>query len=51
MVLCEEVADEEIKMALWSIGNDKTPSIDGYNSYFFKKAWRAIERDIVNATR
>ncbi|KAG8657763.1 hypothetical protein MANES_03G089016v8 [Manihot esculenta] len=38
LILCEEVSDEEIKMTLWSIGNDKTSGMDRYN-----------RRDVVNA--
>lgn len=34
-----EVSDNEIKHALFSIKDSKAPGPDGYNTYFFKKAW------------
>ena len=41
------VSDDEIRMAMFSIGNDKAPGPDGYTSVFFKKSlgycgWRCV---------
>lgn len=40
---------EEIKNALWSIPDDKAPSLDGYNSRFYKAAWSVVGKDVVTA--
>ncbi|XP_059310638.1 uncharacterized protein LOC132061991 [Lycium ferocissimum] len=37
-LLCREVTEAKIVEGLRSIGDDKSPGIDGYNSLFFKKA-------------
>lgn len=38
--LVDRFTKEDIKDALFDIGNDK--SLDGYTSYFFKKAWNLV---------
>lgn len=38
MELCRDVTDEEIKVAMWSIGYGKALGIDGFKSYFFRKS-------------
>lgn len=47
--LCKMVTDEEIKKALWSIKNDKSPGLDGFNSFFFKKVWNIVGKEICYA--
>lgn len=49
--LCGEVTNEEIKGATWSIRNDRAPGFDGFDSYFFKKAWSIMGRDVVMAIK
>ncbi|GJY75261.1 RNA-directed DNA polymerase, eukaryota, reverse transcriptase zinc-binding domain protein [Tanacetum coccineum] len=41
----------EIKYALFSIGDDKSPGPDGFSAAFFKEAWIVIGQDIYNAVR
>ncbi|GJR66049.1 protein LAZ1 [Tanacetum coccineum] len=45
------VTNEEIKVAMFDIGDDKAPGLDGYTSVFFKKAWNIIGYDICNAVQ
>ncbi|KAJ9536677.1 hypothetical protein OSB04_un000150 [Centaurea solstitialis] len=40
------ITDEEIKMAMFSIGNDKAPGSDGFTSKFFKAAWDIVGTDV-----
>ncbi|GFP98893.1 line-1 retrotransposable element orf2 protein, partial [Phtheirospermum japonicum] len=40
--LVNNVSDDEIKAALFSIGEEKSPGPDGYTSSFFKKAWKTV---------
>lgn len=45
--LVREVSNEEIiDNALAEIDNDKSPGLDGFNSYFFKKSWEVLKHDI-----
>ncbi|XP_042041255.1 uncharacterized protein LOC121786687 [Salvia splendens] len=43
------ISVEEIKEALFGIGNDKAPGPDGYSSTFFKKQWERVGKDVVDA--
>ncbi|GJS26094.1 hypothetical protein Tco_0486714 [Tanacetum coccineum] len=40
------VSDEEIKVAMFSIGDDRAPGSDGYSSAFFKKGWDIVGGDV-----
>lgn len=44
--LCSIALREEIKEALWSINDNKSPGPDGFNSVFFKKAWSIVGKEI-----
>ncbi|KAJ8421613.1 hypothetical protein Cgig2_010180 [Carnegiea gigantea] len=37
--ICRPFTNKDIKEALWSISNHKSPSPDGYSSGFFKSTW------------
>ncbi|KAG5224356.1 RNA-directed DNA polymerase, eukaryota, Reverse transcriptase [Salix suchowensis] len=43
------VTREEIREALFSIPDDKSPGTDGYNSCFFKTSWETVGDDFVAA--
>ncbi|GJY96415.1 protein LAZ1 [Tanacetum coccineum] len=45
------VSDEEIKAAMFSIGDDRAPGPDGFSSAFFKKGWDIVGGDVCHAIR
>ena len=45
------VTDDEIKMALFDIDDDKAPGPDGFTSKFFKKAWAIVKKDFCDAIK
>ena len=49
--LIRAVSNEEIKSALLSIGDDKSPGPDGFSAYFYKKAWGSVGPDFCEAVR
>ncbi|KAL4560438.1 hypothetical protein LXL04_032589 [Taraxacum kok-saghyz] len=44
------IEDDEIKQAIFDIGNDKAPGPDGYTSVFFKKAWHIVGTEVCIVT-
>nr|GEW81976.1 reverse transcriptase domain-containing protein [Tanacetum cinerariifolium] len=40
------ISDQEVKDAMLSIGNDKSPGPDGYMAAFFKEAWDTVRLDV-----
>lgn len=49
--LCRPVADEEVKAAIFSISDEKSPGPDGFTSGFFKSGWNVIGADVCLAVQ
>lgn len=47
--LCSSIIDEEIKLSMFSVGEDKSPGPDGYTSSFFKSSWKIMGDDVISA--
>ncbi|GJW84458.1 hypothetical protein Tco_0157603 [Tanacetum coccineum] len=45
------VTSQEVKEAMFSMGNDKAPSPDGYTAAFFKESWDIISKDVTMAVQ
>lgn len=45
------ITDDEIKSALFSIPDNKSPGPDGYNAFFFKHCWSIIGAEFIAAVR
>ncbi|GKB36570.1 RNA-directed DNA polymerase, eukaryota, reverse transcriptase zinc-binding domain protein [Tanacetum coccineum] len=45
----EEVPLDEIKRAVWDCGIDKCPGPDGFTFIFYRRYWKIIECDVVDA--
>ncbi|GJW77890.1 hypothetical protein Tco_0139572 [Tanacetum coccineum] len=49
--IIQEVLDQEIKEAVFSLGDNKAPGPDGYSAAFFKEAWDIISVDICKVVK
>jgi hypothetical protein len=49
--LLATVSNKDIKTALPSIGDDKSPGADGFSSFFFKKSWDVVGQDLCAVVR
>ncbi|XP_022003043.1 uncharacterized protein LOC110900463 [Helianthus annuus] len=47
--MVRQVTREEIKQAMFSISENKSPGPDGYTSAFFKHAWDIVGEEVTNA--
>ncbi|XP_022014922.1 uncharacterized protein LOC110914438 [Helianthus annuus] len=45
-LMVREVSNEEIKNAMFDIGDNKASGPDGFSSVFFKKAWDTVGSDV-----
>nr|GFC12936.1 RNA-directed DNA polymerase, eukaryota, reverse transcriptase zinc-binding domain protein [Tanacetum cinerariifolium] len=43
------VSKEEIKLAVWDCGVDKSPGPDGFTFGFYRRYWSMLESDVVDA--
>lgn len=41
------ITEQEVVNALSGLDNLKSPGIDGYDAYFFKKAWNIVKADLL----
>ncbi|GJZ87926.1 DNA helicase [Tanacetum coccineum] len=44
--MVREVTDQEIRKAMFSIGDNKAPGPNGYSAAFFKEAWNIVGTDV-----
>lgn len=42
-------SSDEMKEAIWSIDDNKTPGLDGFNSKFYKASWPIFSQDVIKA--
>ncbi|XP_058776142.1 uncharacterized protein LOC131650449 [Vicia villosa] len=49
--LIKQVSEKEIKDALFEMGDNKSPGIDGYSAKFFKSCWSVIKEDLIRTIR
>nr|GEV22363.1 RNA-directed DNA polymerase, eukaryota [Tanacetum cinerariifolium] len=45
------VTYEEVKMAVWDCGTNKSPGPDGFSFEFYRKYWKTIDDDVFQAVR
>nr|GEY02021.1 hypothetical protein [Tanacetum cinerariifolium] len=45
------VTAQEVKEAIFSMGNDKSPRPDSYTAAFFMEAWESIANDVIKAVQ
>ncbi|XP_059636159.1 uncharacterized protein LOC132278383 [Cornus florida] len=44
-------SDDEIKQCMFSLNSDKAQGPDGFNAFFYKKAWPIIGQDVTRAIK
>lgn len=47
--MVRKITSEEIKAAIFKIGNEKAPGPDGFPAGFYKKNWDVVREDVINA--
>ncbi|GJZ31367.1 hypothetical protein Tco_0576414 [Tanacetum coccineum] len=51
LYMVRTVTDQEVKEAMFSMGDDKSPGPDGYTAAFFKEAWEIVGTEVTQAIR
>lgn len=49
--LSAEISELEIKQALFSMDDNKSPGVDGFTSCFLKKAWTVVKADMIKVVQ
>nr|GFB91334.1 putative RNA-directed DNA polymerase, eukaryota, reverse transcriptase zinc-binding domain protein [Tanacetum cinerariifolium] len=49
--MVHDISDQEVKEAMFSMGNDKSSGPDGFTAAFFKGAWDIVANDVTNVVR
>ncbi|GKA64753.1 putative reverse transcriptase domain-containing protein [Tanacetum coccineum] len=47
--MIRDISNQEVRDAMFSIGDNKAPRPDGYSSAFFKESWEIVGSDITKA--
>ncbi|GJY33111.1 putative reverse transcriptase domain-containing protein [Tanacetum coccineum] len=47
--MIRDISNQEVRDAMFSIGDNKAPGPDGYSSAFFKESWEIVGTDITKA--
>ncbi|GJW60133.1 putative RNA-directed DNA polymerase [Tanacetum coccineum] len=47
--MVRDISSQEVKSAMFSMGNDKSPGPDGFTAGFFKDTWDIIGADVIKA--
>ncbi|GJY07295.1 hypothetical protein Tco_0374349 [Tanacetum coccineum] len=45
--MVREVSESKIRDAMFSMGDDKSPGLDGYSAAFFKEVWDIVSQDVI----
>ncbi|KAJ0046639.1 hypothetical protein Pint_05547 [Pistacia integerrima] len=48
-IMSHPISNEEIKVALFDIGDEKAPRLNGYSTKFFQAAWNTIGEEVSRA--
>lgn len=49
--LTKEVSKDEIEKTIFSLPNDKSPGPNGFDAFFFKRAWSIMHEDVVSVIK
>nr|GEY95170.1 hypothetical protein [Tanacetum cinerariifolium] len=49
--MVSDISSQEVKSAMFSMGNDKSPGLDGFTAAFFKDTWDIIGVDVIKAVK
>nr|GEV22087.1 hypothetical protein [Tanacetum cinerariifolium] len=46
-----DISSQEVKSAMFSMGNDKSPGLDGFTAAFFEDTWDIVGVDVIKAVK